>query len=104
MKGPEYIEFSYLYRDSGNYKNYGSVYMHNSKRKPLETLEKEMHSYLIDQDFFYAKDIGVPHLFFEDSTPDDVTWHEFIELLEASPEEKPDLDIENVLPLIKDKY
>jgi len=104
MKGPKHIEFSYLYRDSGNYKNFGSVYIHNSKRKPLETLEEEVHSYLIDRNFFYAKDIGVPPLFFEDNTPDDVTWHEFIEVLEASPDEEPYLDIENVLTIIREKY
>ena len=72
------IKFSYLYRDGGNYKNYGSVIFENSNGITLETLNAAIQSKLIDRTWFYAEAWGLPDL---RTNPFDVetdpTWHEF---------------------------
>lgn len=42
------IKFSYLYRDAGNYKQYGSVVLDNPDNLSLEEIEKQIRANLID--------------------------------------------------------
>ncbi len=71
------IKFSYLYRDAGNYKNYGWVVFDNSTNLPLETIEANIKRNLIDGRWFYAEAWQVPDLRFADTSHNDPTWHEF---------------------------
>ena len=41
------IKFSYLYRDAGNYKNYGEVIFANPDEMPIEEVEILIKSKLI---------------------------------------------------------
>jgi hypothetical protein len=72
------VKFSYLYRDSSNYKNYGSVVFATPESINLEQLEKLIRSKLISGEWFYANEWKLPDLFtgyFDSYT--DPTWHEF---------------------------
>ena len=83
------IKFSYIYRDSGNYKNFGSVVFNWDEQINIENLADLIRSKLIDGIWFYASQWHVPDLHF--STWDDEidhTFHEF-EMLEYT-EENPD--------------
>lgn len=72
------LKFSYLYRDSSNYKNYGYVVMAAPAGKSLEEIEQIIRSKLIDEQWFYANQWQVPDLFQESFDPcNDPTWHEF---------------------------
>jgi len=85
------IKFSYLYRDSGNYKNFKELIFANPIGLSILDLEKLIKSKLIDGMWFYAKDWGLPELHFEDWDDDlDHGFHEFESLfyceeLENSP-------------------
>ncbi len=59
------IKFSYLYRDAGNYKNYGQVIFANPNNLSLEQVTELIKSKLIDGQWFYAKEWGMPDLHFD---------------------------------------
>lgn len=72
------IKFNYLYRDSANYKKYGSVILSNPNNVEISEIEALIRSKLIDGEWFYANEWGLPELFLD--TFDyrvDPTWHEF---------------------------
>lgn len=72
------IQFNYLYRDGGNYKNYGSVVLANPTGLGLAELTALIRSKLIDQTWFYATHAGIPDLIPNTFNPEtDPTWHEF---------------------------
>jgi hypothetical protein len=78
------IKFNYLYRDAANYKKYGSVIFSNPDNIELSEIEILIRSKLIDGQWFYADEWGLPELFGEtfDYRVDPI-WHEF-ESLEYS--------------------
>jgi len=81
------IKFNYLYRDSANYKKYGSVVFANPNNIELSEVEALIRSKLIDGEYFYADEWRLPELFLE--TVDfrvDPTWYEFenVEYTDAS--------------------
>lgn len=72
------IKFSYLYRDSGNYKQFGSVVFADPGDFSLTEIENLIRLRLIDELWFYANEWQVPDLFLESFDPyNDPTWHEF---------------------------
>ena len=93
------IKFSYRYRDSGNYKKFGTVIFDNAGSplgEPARTERTEdidlieltslIRSKLIDGEYFYADEWCLPELFTEYiDFRIDPTWHEF-ETLELADE------------------
>lgn len=72
------IRFSYLYRDAGNFKNFGEIVFSNPHNLPLEELSTKLKLALLDEMFFDAFAVGVPELFFDDYDEElDHDWHEF---------------------------
>lgn len=72
------IQFNYLYRDSGNYKKYGFVIFANPDNIGLQEFEKIILHKLIDNQWFYANEWGLPELFLDwVDFRIDPTWHEF---------------------------
>lgn len=72
------IKFNYLYRDSANYKKYGSVIFSNPDNIELSEIETLIRCKLIDGKWFYADEWGLPELFLETfDNRIDPTWHEF---------------------------
>ncbi|MGV8111392.1 MAG: hypothetical protein AB2L17_00660 [Lentimicrobium sp.] len=72
------IQFSYLYRDAGNYKLFGKVVFRNPENLSLEEIRGKIRTQLIDGEFFDAAKWGLPLLQFEDYLPEvDHSWYEF---------------------------
>lgn len=87
MNKVQNIEFAYLYRDGGNFKNFGNVVFSNLEDIDTEFLLKAISEALVDGTFFEARAVEIPNLFFEHLPfdPDlDHGWHEF-ERLQATP-------------------
>jgi hypothetical protein len=72
------IKFSYCYRDSGNYKNYGAVIFANTEGIDLSVVNNLIQAKLIDGTWFYASRWNIPNLFFASIDIEaDPTWHQF---------------------------
>lgn len=69
--------FSYMYRDASNYKQHGEVVFRGTFT-PAQ--EKALKAALEDGEFFNAKVVKVPEVFFETCGEDDHGWHEFVSL------------------------
>ncbi len=100
------IELEYVYRDAGNYKNFGAVIFRNQNSHSAEWLEKEIAKRLIDGEFFVAEKIEVPTLYFADyaySPELDHEWHQFlgVRLSEEKCNDTYNRDIDDVLKLLK---
>jgi hypothetical protein len=84
------LSFNYLYRDGGNFKQFGKKLFTNPNHLQIEIIEKTIRKNLIDETFFYADKFNVRSLFFDCLNIDDPTWHEFEDLLQT--DELPDTD------------
>lgn len=72
------IRFSYLYRDAGNFKNFGEAIFSNPSGLSLEVLTARVKLVLLDEMYFDAYAVRLPELFFEDYDDElDHDWHEF---------------------------
>ncbi|MES2428399.1 MAG: hypothetical protein V4560_15570 [Bacteroidota bacterium] len=72
------IKFSYLYRDSCNYKNYRALIFANPNNVDLDELKNLIKCKLVDYIWFYHDEWQVPNLRFDDWCIEvDPTWHEF---------------------------
>jgi hypothetical protein len=68
----------YLYRDAGNYKNWGEVVFTNKTNIELGLLEKSVRKILIDGEFFIAEMADLKKLNFSNYIAElDHDWHEF---------------------------
>jgi len=74
---PNNIKFNYLYRDAGNYKQFGDVVLSNPNNISIALITDIVRKNLIDGEFFEAIKWGVPSLFFDTKNEDDHEWHEF---------------------------
>jgi hypothetical protein len=68
--------FNYLYRDSGNYKKFGHRDYSNPENLTIEEAEKQIRKHLIDGEFFYPEQAGIPKFRFHRYL-DDFSWYEF---------------------------
>ncbi len=81
------IKFSYLYRDSANYKKIDWVIFNNTLSISIEELETLIKSKLIYGEWFYADQWKLPEIFLSSFDHKiDPTWHEF-ESVEYTDEE-----------------
>ncbi len=74
------LKLQYQYRDAGNYKNWGEVVFSNPNQRMVEEVHQLIADTLIDGEFFYSEDWGVPDLHFEEYPWDDDLdhdWHQF---------------------------
>ncbi|WP_374517691.1 hypothetical protein [Undibacterium squillarum] len=97
-----YIRFSYLYRDAGNNKNFGSVIFANRHQHTQETLRSSIQRKLIDNLYFDAIVWQIPTLHFAEHDPElDHGWHEFddVSVVDHLTELKPNRDIEDLCQL-----
>ncbi len=96
------IKFNYLYRDGGNYKNYGSVVLANSTGLGLAELSAFIRSKLIDQTWFYAADAGIPDLTPNTFNPEtDPTWYEFENIEFADDAVDAKIDVLDLVELLR---
>ncbi|MBS9525856.1 hypothetical protein KI659_17680 [Litoribacter alkaliphilus] len=82
------IRFHYLYRDAGNYKQFGSVVVSNPEGFTLEALDLFLKAHLSQEEFFVPSNLGLPGLHSSPYDPYlDHEWHQYEEL-EWTEEEK----------------
>ena len=81
-----HTNFSYLYRDSGNYKEFFSVVLNG------EVTINELNQFLYEGTFFVPSVIGLPNLQTTLFTPFDHIWHEIEDV--SSTEEAASIDID----------
>jgi len=96
-----YTVMDYCYRDSANYKAYGSVAIRGQATEADEAL---IRSSLIDGLWFVAADVGMPSLIPQlrgecGTTQDDHGWREFVRLRVGTPLE---VDALPVIPSARD--
>ncbi|KMP12048.1 hypothetical protein UZ36_02470 [Candidatus Nitromaritima sp. SCGC AAA799-C22] len=71
------IRFEYLYRDAGNFKNWGEIVFTNPSGITVEIISSMAEKVLIDQTYFVANKANVPDLYFEVYNEQlDHGWHE----------------------------
>lgn len=73
-------KFKYLYRDAGNYKEYGSVIFSNPDNMLPETAEKILRECFLEGCLFIADQLGIANHFLYirgDASSDDHCFHEF---------------------------
>lgn len=72
------VKFNYLYRDAGNYKQFGSVVFVAPSQIDLADIDRKIRDALIDREFFVASTVSVPdlqNLPWDDEI--DHSWHEY---------------------------
>ena len=83
------LRMDYLYRDAGNYKNWGEVVFANPNRVPAIDAEKLVVAELFERQYFFAESVGLPDLHFPEHNLElDHCLHEFHAIAET--EEVPD--------------
>ncbi|MEM9337485.1 MAG: hypothetical protein AAGA66_02070 [Bacteroidota bacterium] len=86
------LKFEYLYRDSGNYKQFGCLVLRNPTDIKPETATKQIKRLLIDGEFFYPDKVQVPRLESYEFDPEmDHDWYEFEKF--SLTDEKPTISI-----------
>ena len=96
------IKLNYLYRDAGNYKNFGSAVYANPNSYPIKLVEEKIRHFLIDREFFYAEKLYLPCLFFEQTLEQDPSWHEFENIAHSSEKPTDKRTIEDFLLALND--
>jgi len=93
-----------LYRDAGNYKEFGEIIFTNQDSKSLEEIELAIRKNLIEGEFFIPEKWNIPRLSFENYLPElDHDYHEFesVEITDENPTENTDIAV--FLNVISDK-
>lgn len=71
------VRFEYLYRDAGNFKNWGEVVFSNPRNINADLVAEMAEKILIDHAYFVASKAGVPDLHFVEHDEElDHDWHE----------------------------
>jgi hypothetical protein len=72
------VRFEYLYRDAGNFKNWGELVFSNPHNINVNLVKSMAENVLIDQAYFVASKADVPDLHFKEYNDQlDHGWHEF---------------------------
>jgi len=97
------MKFSYLYRDSGNYKKFCSVIFTNTKETDLSIVETLIKSKLIWDLWFYADEWKLPEIFTDICDfRIDPTWHEFENVEYTSDEPSTTMSLDELMEAIKE--
>lgn len=89
------VKLSYLYRDAGNYKNFGEVVFWNDSNLSIPFLEESLFPNLIDGSWFVADKWQLPDLHFKEfdwNSELDHDWHEY-EMMELT-DDPPTMEID----------
>jgi hypothetical protein len=74
------VEFSYLYRDGGNYKKWGNVVFSNPDGMITESMERDLRQAFLEDGMFIASQVRIPEVFLYTDygfSSDDHCYHEF---------------------------
>lgn len=83
------LKFEYLYRDIGNYKEFGQIIFSNPTHLDAKTAHSKIKEKLIDEEFFYPLKVGVPQ-FNSFDFDFNSEWYEFLKFsfTDENPTEK----------------
>lgn len=98
------IRFEYLYRDAGNFKNWGEVVFSNPRNINADLIASKAEKVLIDQAYFVARKASVPDLHFEDYNEElDHGWHEVytFQSTDDAPNDPQERDIEGFIESLR---
>lgn len=96
MKGLQMnIQFDYLYRDCGNFKNFGNVVFANKRNLSAKEIHEKLFGTAKREPFFRASDLGLPDLYFKDFPYDPELDHELHEYYGVSETKEPTNDAAN---------
>lgn len=99
------VQFEYLYRDAGNFKNWGEIVFSNPNNIGAETLAALAHeARRINCLYFVASEIGVPDLHFPEQVKEiDHDWHEVhaLHFTDNPPNDPQARDIETFIELLQ---
>ena len=98
------ICLNYLYRDYGNFKNWGEVVFANKNNFEPKLLEQNVREKLIDGEFFVAEKAGLKKLNFPEHIKElDHDWHEFhsFEYTEENVNDENDRDIDDFIVVLQ---
>ena len=96
------VKLNYRYRDAGNYKQYAEAIFSNPENLPVNEIEKEIKSKLIDGEFFEPKKWGLTSPAFESWDDDlDHFWNEFVSIQNTDEEHTMNRSIKKFLQDIK---
>lgn len=90
------IRFCYMYRDAGNYKQFGSVIFSNPSGLSIDKSTDAIKKKLIDDQFFYPEKWNIPLIYAYTFDPElDHQWFEFknIEFTLEEPTDKRSFDM-----------
>lgn len=72
------VRFEYLYRDAGNFKNWGEIVFSNARNFNVDHVTAMAERVLIESTYFVASQADVPDLHFDEYNEKlDHGWHEF---------------------------
>ena len=92
------IKFSYLYRDSSNYKNYSFLVFPNPSNVELSKLSSLIQSKLIDNTWFYVNEWKLPDLRSKVwDNNNDPTWHEFENVEYTEDQQNTPLNLDEII-------
>ena len=98
------IRMEYLYRDAGNYKNWGEVVFSNPTCIPIKRVKQLVGDALFERQFFNANLAGLPDIHFTECSVElDHGWHEFHGLAETedSPNDSAGRGVEQLIECLK---
>lgn len=96
------LKFEYLYRDGGNYKQFGHIVLSNSTQLNVTDATKRLREYLIDGEFFEPSKVGVPALEVYEYDPEiDHQWYEFEKFTETTDPVSHDIEVLHFIHLFK---
>ena len=92
------LKFEYLYRDAGNYKQFGSMVFENPSGITAEEATELIRSKLIDGQYFESSKGDVPIIHVYAYHPDlDHGWYEFEQLSETAEVSKPQREFDEFI-------
>lgn len=95
------VRFKYLYRDAGNFKNWGEIVFSNPNDINCDFIKSTVENMLIEKLYFVANKADVPDLHFEEYKEQfDHNWHE-IHNFEPTEEAANDLQGRNIEEFIE---
>jgi hypothetical protein len=72
------VRFEYLYRDAGNFKNWGELVFSNPHNIEVDVVASMAENAFIEKTYFIASKVHIPDLHFEKYNKQlDHGWHEF---------------------------
>lgn len=94
------VRFEYLYRDAGNFKNWGEVVFSNASNFTVDHVTAMAEHFLIERTYFVASKADVPDLHFSEYNEKlDHDWHEVhaFQVTDDAPTDPQQRDVEKFI-------